>query len=169
MGAGKPGVPLDLDFGCQLDTTQLRLFDVGDVVYEPVEDRARDIGERASYVCRQVVALGARPLLLGGDHALACYSIGAMAQRYPKLGVLQFDAHPDLYAVGAPCDEQLNHANAMHWVRRMPHVQALWQVGVRDFFHITSVPEVLKAKVVDELNALPKELWDSAYRHQLVG
>jgi len=132
---GRPGVLLDLDFGSRLDTAALRLFDVGDVVYQPLQDRARDIGERAAHVCRSIVSRDARPLILGGDHALAYYSIGALAQRYPRLGVLQFDAHPDLYAVGAACDEQLNHANVMHWVRRMPHVQALWQVGVRDFFH----------------------------------
>jgi agmatinase len=136
LGANeRQGVLLDLDFGCQLDTATLRLFDVGDVVHQPLQDRGCDIGERAAHLCRMIVARGARPLILGGDHALAYYSIGALAHRYPQLGVLQFDAHPDLYAVGAPCDAQLNHANVMHWVRRMPHVQALWQVGVRDFFH----------------------------------
>lgn len=131
----RPGVLLDLDFGSRLDTAALRLFDVGDVIHQPLQDRASDIGERAAHLCRTICAHGARPLLLGGDHALAYYSIGALAQRYPRLGVLQFDAHPDLYAVGAACDEQLNHANVMHWVRRMAHVQSLWQVGVRDFFH----------------------------------
>jgi agmatinase len=134
-GADRQGVLLDLDFGCQLDAATLRLFDVGDVVHQPLEDRGSDIGERSAHLCRMIVARGARPLILGGDHALAYYSVGALAQRYPRLGVLQFDAHPDLYAVGAACDEQLTHANVMHWVRRMPHVQALWQVGVRDFFH----------------------------------
>ncbi|MEB0137681.1 MULTISPECIES: arginase family protein [unclassified Undibacterium] len=129
------GILLDLDFACQLDTAALRLFDVGDVIHQPLQDRGSEIGERAAHICRMIVDRGARPLILGGDHALAYYSIGALAQRYPRLGVLQFDAHPDLYAVGAPCDEQLNHANVMHWVRQMPHVQALWQVGVRDFFH----------------------------------
>ncbi|WP_202946141.1 arginase family protein [Collimonas fungivorans] len=136
LGASaRQGVLLDLDFGCQLDTASMRLFDVGDVVHQPLQDRASDIGERAAYVCRTIVTRGARPLILGGDHALAYYSVGALAQRYPRLGVLQIDAHPDLYTVGAVCDERLNHANVMHWVRRMPHVLALWQVGVRDFFH----------------------------------
>ena len=133
--AAGPGVLLDLDFGSSLDVAALRLFDLGDVAHQPLADRASDLGARAAYLCRAVAAAGARPLILGGDHALAYYSIGALAQRYPRLGVLQFDAHPDLYTVGAACDEQLNHANVMHRVRRMPHVEALWQVGVRDFFH----------------------------------
>ncbi len=131
----RPGVLLDLDFGCEMDIESLRLFDVGDIVFQPMQDRAADLGQRAAYLCGAIASCDARPLILGGDHALAYYSIGALAQRYPRLGVLQFDAHPDLYAIGAGCDRQINHANVMHWVRRMPHVEALWQIGVRDFFH----------------------------------
>jgi agmatinase len=46
---GGAGMLLDLDFGSSLDVAALRLFDVGDVVYQPLDDRVSDIGERAAY------------------------------------------------------------------------------------------------------------------------
>lgn len=132
--AGNSGVMLDLDFGTKLDERNLRLFDLGDVKFSPAVDSAREVGERLAYVCQRVVHVGGVPIVLGGDHAQAFYTIGALAERYPHLGVLHIDAHPDLYALGAACDAELNHANVMHWVRRMEHVAAIWQVGIRDFY-----------------------------------
>jgi len=132
---GQPGRLVDLDFGDRLDAGELRLFDAGDVCYDPVTDNAGLLGQRTGFLCRQIVARGGRPVLLGGDHSLAYYSIGALADRYPRLGILQFDAHPDLYAVGADCDRTINHANVFDRVRRMPHVDTIWQIGIRDMFH----------------------------------
>jgi agmatinase len=135
FGENRKGVLIDFDFGTALDACDLRLYDLGDVAYHAGADSARDVGERLAYVCHRLVDAGGRPILLGGDHAQAFYSIGALAERYPRLGVLQFDAHPDLYSMGAPCDAELNHANVMHWVREMDHVTSIWQVGIRDFYH----------------------------------
>lgn len=132
---GAPGWLVDLDFATRLDASALRLFDAGDVCHDPLTDNAAALGQRAGYLCRQIVRHGGRPVLLGGDHTLAYHSIGALAERYPRLGVLQFDAHPDLYAIGADCDRTINHANVFHWVRQMPHVSAIWQIGLRDAYH----------------------------------
>ncbi|AXG49028.1 arginase family protein [Photorhabdus laumondii] len=134
LGTAGKGVLLDLDFGTRLEPERLCLFDLGDIVYRPSMDSATDVGERLTYVCRNIVEWDACPIILGGDHAQAFYSISALSERYPRLGVLQFDAHPDLYAMGTPCDLQLSHANVMHWVRRMPHVASIWQIGIRDYF-----------------------------------
>ena len=128
------GVMIDLDFGTKLRERDLRLFDLGDVKFSPAIDSAREVGERLAYVCQRVVYVGGKPIVLGGDHAQAFYTIGALATSYPQLGVLHIDAHPDLYVMGAPCDAELNHANVMHWIRQMKHVTAIWQVGIRDFY-----------------------------------
>ncbi|MDF0604304.1 arginase family protein [Neisseriaceae bacterium TC5R-5] len=130
-----PGDLLDLDFADYLASQQLRLYDLGDVSFQPTTDNASHIGERTTYLCQRIVAQGAYPLLLGGDHALAFYSIAALQERYSRLGVIQFDAHTDLYTLGAACDEQLNHANVMNWVRKMQHVQSIWQIGIRDLYY----------------------------------
>lgn len=51
------------------------------------------------------------------------------------------------------------------WVHEVTPVETGTRFSVNSF--ITSVPESLKSKVIDELNAQPKQAWESAYRHQL--
>lgn len=125
---------VDLDFYTDIDMERLRLFDLGNVIHHPTTESAHVVGTRAAYLCRKIVAADARPVLLGGDHSLAYYSIGALAERYPRVGVLQFDAHTDMYMTGSHADARLNHANVMCRVASMPHVASLWQIGVRDVF-----------------------------------
>jgi agmatinase len=40
---------------------------------------------------------GLRPISLGGDHAITYPILRAFAKRQPRLSILHFDAHPDLY------------------------------------------------------------------------
>jgi len=43
-----------------------------------------------------VLALGLRPLMLGGEHSISSGAVAAVAQRYPDLALVQLDAHADL-------------------------------------------------------------------------
>ena len=80
---------------------------------------------------RQWLSGGKRVGVIGGSHAVAFANIKAHAERYPGLGVLQFDAHADLRVayqgfVGS-------HASVMQRVMaELPNVAALVTVGVRD-------------------------------------
>jgi len=69
------------------------------------------------------------PISLGGDHSITYPIIRALARKYPRLSVLHFDAHPDLY------DElQGNrHSHACPFARIMEErlLERLVQVGVR--------------------------------------
>ena len=69
------------------------------------------------------------PISLGGDHSITYPIIKALARKHPRLSVLHFDAHPDLY------DElQGNrHSHACPFARIMEEglVGRLVQVGVR--------------------------------------
>ncbi len=69
------------------------------------------------------------PIILGGEHSVTPPVVQAAAEAYPKLSVLQFDAHADLrdsYTGG-----RLSHASAMRRVLEFtPH---LVQVGIRSF------------------------------------
>ena len=47
----------------------------------------------------RLLATGATPIFLGGDHAVTWPLVRAVARRHPKLTILHFDAHPDLYDV----------------------------------------------------------------------
>jgi agmatinase len=45
----------------------------------------------------EVLAAGARPLCVGGDHSITLPILRALARRHGPLGVVHFDAHPDTW------------------------------------------------------------------------
>ena len=78
---------------------------------------------------QEILATGAFPVSLGGDHSMTYPIMKAMASHYPKLNILQFDAHGDLY-------DELDgnrHSHACPFARIMEEglAQNLTQVGIR--------------------------------------
>lgn len=76
-----------------------------------------------------LVAKGQRVLSLGGDHSIAFPLIAAHAVRYPKLSVLQIDAHGDVYDdfEGNP----FSHASPFARLLEAGVIGRLVQVGIR--------------------------------------
>jgi agmatinase len=72
---------------------------------------------------------GFQPISLGGDHAVTYPVLRAFAKRYPRLSILHFDAHPDLY------DEfegnRYSHACPFARILEEGLVERLVQVGIR--------------------------------------
>lgn len=86
------------------------------------------------YVAREaerILARGAIPAVLGGDHSSPFGLIAELSLRHPGMGILQVDAHADLresYEGFA-----WSHASIFHNVMtRLPGVARLVQVGIRD-------------------------------------
>lgn len=71
----------------------------------------------------------AKIITLGGDHSITFPVIKAFAKFYPKIDILHFDAHPDLY------DELLDdkHSHACPFARIMENdlAERLVQIGIR--------------------------------------
>jgi len=70
-----------------------------------------------------------RPIALGGDHAITYSVIRAVRQFTPKLTVLHFDAHPDLY----PDFNGRRDSHACQFARLLEErcIDQLVQVGIR--------------------------------------
>jgi agmatinase len=68
--------------------------------------------------------------VLGGDHSVPFGAIAACVERFPKLGVLHFDAHADLRE--AYEGFTWSHASIFHNVITRLPVERLVQVGLRD-------------------------------------
>ena len=72
---------------------------------------------------------GLAPISLGGDHAITYPIVRAFARRHPRLSILHFDAHPDLY------DEfqgnRLSHACPFARIMEAKLAARLVQVGLR--------------------------------------
>jgi agmatinase len=69
------------------------------------------------------------PFALGGEHLVSWPIIQAMAERYPNLAVVHFDAHADLRAdyLGEP----YSHATVMRRVAELIGPKNLYQFGIR--------------------------------------
>jgi agmatinase len=80
---------------------RLRVADCGDVDVAPIsiDDTYALIGRRLD----EVVAAGATPLCVGGDHSVTLPILRSLARRHGPLGVVHFDAHPDTW------DEYFGH------------------------------------------------------------
>jgi agmatinase len=86
------------------------------------------------YVAREserILARGAIPAVLGGDHASPFGLIAELSLRHPGMGILQIDAHADLRESFEGF--AWSHASIFHNVMtRLPGVKRLVQVGIRD-------------------------------------
>jgi len=69
--------------------------------------------------------------IVGGDHSVALGSIKAYTKRYPKMGVLQIDAHCDLRKAFEGLT--YSHASVMYNVLERTDLKKVVQVGVRGF------------------------------------
>ena len=82
--------------------------------------------ERITEVTRELLQHGKFVVGLGGEHTVSFGLVRAFVERFPRLSVLQFDAHGDLRDSyhGTP----FSHATVM---RRVSEVAPVVQVGIR--------------------------------------
>jgi agmatinase len=105
------------------------------------------------------------PLLLGGSHTISLGGVKAIYKKYPKVSVLQLDAHPDFLKEYA--GNEYNHNCVMYKIRelKIPTVQ----VGIRSIDWQTKeyikkekiktifqAPKIQREKI---LNSLTKEVY----------
>lgn len=69
--------------------------------------------------------------LLGGDHSTPLGFLRALSERYDRFGILHIDAHADLRK--AYEGFTYSHASIMYNALKIPAVNRLVQVGIRDF------------------------------------
>jgi arginase len=72
---------------------------------------------------------GRRVLSLGGDHSVTYPIVRAFARRHPKLNIVHFDAHPDLYPTFG--GNQYSHACPFARILESADVGSLVQIGIR--------------------------------------
>ncbi len=110
----------------------LRVVDFGDAAVLPADPvRTHEQIERT---VGQVVAAGALPVVLGGDHSVTEPNIHAVAERHGPVGLVHFDTHTD---TGSEVfDVELSHGTPMYRLVRDGHVAGdrYVQVGLRGYW-----------------------------------
>jgi len=105
--------------------SRLDFFDAGDLSLAAGD-------EALAQIERSVMALAAKgvyPLCLGGDHAVTYPVVKALSAVYPRLTILHFDAHPDLYDEYE--GDRYSHACPFARIMEAGLVERLVQVGIR--------------------------------------
>lgn len=104
-------------------------YEVATLEFTPIAGRLDAALKQIALIVREVMADGKFPLVLGGEHSLTAGAIRPLAERYPDLVVLQFDAHADLR--DGYEGEHFSHAAAMRRVLDNPSI-SLVGVGIRN-------------------------------------
>ncbi|MFN5183130.1 MAG: agmatinase family protein [Bacteroidota bacterium] len=97
------------------------------------------VKERVTHFLKKNKIVG----LLGGDHSTPFGMMQALAEHFGTYGILQIDAHADLR--DAYEGFEFSHASIMFNALKIPQVEKLVQVGIRDYceaeFNITQNPD----------------------------
>lgn len=101
------------------------LHDAGDLV--PASGAS--MRSRIEAAIEELLARGLSPICLGGDHAVTYPILRAFARRRPRLSILHFDAHPDLYDEFQ--GDRFSHACPFARILEEGLAQRLVQVGIR--------------------------------------
>jgi agmatinase len=112
--------------------TALRVVDFGDAAVLPADPlRTHQQIERT---VGQVVAAGAIPVILGGDHSITEPNVRAVAAKHGPVGLVHFDTHTD---TGTEVfDVELSHGTPMYRLVRDGHVggSRYVQIGLRGYW-----------------------------------
>jgi arginase len=100
-----------------------RLIDAGDI------DVSTDALARIEDTLRALTARGARPIAIGGDHAVTYPVVRGLAAAHPGLTILHLDAHPDLY--DELDGDRLSHACPFARIMEEGLARRLVQLGIR--------------------------------------
>jgi agmatinase len=146
------GAPLDITSSFRMGSREapqaVRAASQGLEGYSPRLDR--DLGECAVYdagdlllplgnlraclnligqACRLIADDGKIPFMLGGEHLVTLPAVQSMAEFFPGLVVLQFDAHADLR--DDYLGESLSHATVLRRICEVVGDNNVYQFGIR--------------------------------------
>jgi agmatinase len=109
-----------------LPADEVRIVDVGDadIVHT---DQHRSL-RNAELAVRSILAAGALPVSLGGDHSVHAACIAAFSDQAP-VHVIQFDAHLDF--VDQRHGVRYGHGSPLRRAAEFAHVTGLTQLGIR--------------------------------------
>lgn len=111
-----------------VELTEADFFDAGDFAAAPGASSATLMNTIEGAI-GALLDRGLKPIALGGDHAVTYPILKAFAKRHPRLSILHFDAHPDLY--DAFQGNRLSHACPFARIMEEKLAGRLVQVGLR--------------------------------------
>ncbi|MFN0041815.1 MAG: agmatinase [Alphaproteobacteria bacterium] len=110
-----------------LPVDKVRIVDMGDA--DIVHTDTAKSHENTRFAVRKILASGALPVILGGDHAVHAPVIEAFAGQKP-VHIVHFDAHLDF--VDERHGVRYGHGNPLRRAAETKHVVGMTQLGIRN-------------------------------------
>ena len=151
----------------QIDLEDLAYADLGavDIPFGAPEP----VVEAVHRATCQVLNLGLKPLMLGGEHSISSGAVGAVAEQHPDLVLLQLDAHADLRDswLGA----RHSHACAMRRCLEVLPSGQLLQLAIRsgtreEFQELTQTQRLIQHRPDQDNTILATSLRKALAPHQ---
>jgi agmatinase len=101
------------------------------LVTSKINEASENLNIYTKNISSKYLKVGKLVGLVGGDHSSPLGLIRALAEKYDRFGILQFDAHADLRK--AYEGFTYSHASIMYNALKLPAVGRLVQVGIRDY------------------------------------
>jgi agmatinase len=115
----------DLD-GPLLDGKDVRIVDCGDTPGDPTD--TQNHYQLAEETVRTILARGAYPIILGGDHGVTIPAVRAFDRQGP-INIVQIDAHIDWRDNREGVRD--GYSSPIRRASELPHVNRIFQVGMR--------------------------------------
>jgi len=117
----------EFSFDLELDLSDRSFFDAGDILlpFGNVEKSLNCIEQAVGTILKY----GKKPLMLGGEHLVSLPAVKKIAEAFPGLAVLHFDAHADLR--DDYLGEKLSHATVMRRIYEVVGGDRIFQLGIR--------------------------------------
>jgi agmatinase len=110
-----------------LSRDQVRMVDVGDA--DIVHTDMASSNANIEHAVRRILACGAMPVTLGGDHSIHAPVIKAFEGKGP-IHIIHFDAHLDF--VDERHGVRYGHGNPLRRASEMAHIVGMTQLGIRN-------------------------------------
>ncbi len=110
-----------------LDLLDKKIFDGGDLEFG--FGNTKRVLETIEEMTAQILDDHKKPLMIGGEHLVTLGSVKAVAERYPELHIIHFDAHADLR--DDYLGETLSHATVMRRCHELVGDNRIFQFGIR--------------------------------------
>ncbi|BAU29169.1 agmatinase [Aneurinibacillus soli] len=105
----------------------VKFADIGDLVLPFGNvDKSLEVIYEAT---RDIVRRGQIPFMLGGEHLVTYASVRAVAEKYPDVVLLHFDAHTDLR--NEFFGEAMSHATVIKHITKFVSPSHIYQFGIR--------------------------------------
>jgi agmatinase len=102
-----------------------------DPILNRINESCENLNIYVKSLVRKLMSDGKMVGLLGGDHSTPLGFIRALSEKYDRFGILQIDAHADLRK--SYQGFLYSHASIMYNALKLPAVNRLVQVGIRDY------------------------------------